>query len=224
MVGLLHTSIGKKKDPKNLKMIQAIMKVPHPVRREALTKYVVKCKDRYNIAFFQWRYRFPSQATYNNKKLHDRKLLEGIILARITKFVQDDINQDQRIDSETLANSRVTRDFLKKYDLIEKNKSFLVNSFWMIGWDDPFPDDDEFIIGSIDDPAPDLKSPEAADDWVYPEFRYVEGNAPNQIYIPRKEIMLKIMRACIGVKNPEDLWINSKDSQIENAQTQEEKE
>lgn len=29
-----------------------------------------------------------------------------------------------------------------------------------------------------------------------------------QIYIPKKEIMLKMMRACIAVKKPEDLWIN----------------
>ena len=66
------------------------------------------------------------------------------------------------------------------------------------------------ILGSIDDECPDLKSPCHLDDWVYPEFRYVNGNAPHSIYIPRKEIMLKIMRACIGVKKPEDLWINTK--------------
>jgi hypothetical protein len=28
------------------------------------------------------------------------------------------------------------------------------------------------------------------------------------VYIPRQEIMLKLMRACIGCKTKEDLWIH----------------
>ena len=46
----------------------------------------------------------------------------------------------------------------------------------MIGWSDPFPDDDKFIKGSIDDEI--FKVPKLAEDWVYPEQRYVQDNSP----------------------------------------------
>jgi hypothetical protein len=51
--------------------------------------------------------------------------------------------------------------------------------------------------------------PNSIDDWVYPESRLVKGLSPYAIYIPNKEIMLKMMRACIQVKSPEDLWFNT---------------
>jgi len=41
---------------------------------------------------------------------------------------------------------------------------------------------------------------------VYPAERYVEGNSPYCLYIPSNELMFKLMRACIGVKKPQDLW------------------
>ena len=50
--------------------------------------------------------------------------------------------------------------------------------------------------------------PDRPDKLVYPEFRYIKGQVPYCIYIPRKEIMLKLMRACIGVTREEDLWFN----------------
>jgi hypothetical protein len=74
---------------------------------------------------------------------------------------------------------------------------------------DPFPDDDQFIIGSIDDVDPELyKLPEVPETLVYPPDRYIEGACPYCIYIPRKELMLKIMRACVGITKVEDLWFN----------------
>ena len=77
-----------------------------------------------------------------------------------------------------------------------------------MGWSDPYPDDDQFITGSCDD-GDNLKLPELVTDWVYPEERLgFKNHAPFQIYIPKKEIMLKMMRACIGVKKPADLWVN----------------
>ena len=40
----------------------------------------------------------------------------------------------------------------------------------MIGWSDPFPDDDKKLIGSIDDEK--FVAPKSIDDWVYPEYKY----------------------------------------------------
>ena len=61
--------------------------------------------------------------------------------------------------------------------------------------------------GSLDD-GHNLSLPESVDDLVYPEQRYIAGQSPFQLYIPRLEVMVKIMRACINVEKPEDVWIN----------------
>ena len=85
--------------------------------------------------------------------------------------------------------------------------NYLINRFFTVGFADPYPDDDKNIIGSVDDAPDDLVSPSKIEDKVYPESRYVEGNSPNCIYLPNKEIMLKLMRACIKVKDVNHLWI-----------------
>jgi len=76
-----------------------------------------------------------------------------------------------------------------------------------VSFPDPFPHDDLNIIGSVDDTPDDLKLPSTIYDRVYPDTRYTPGNSPYCIYIPCKEVMLKLMRACIKVKHAEHLWV-----------------
>ena len=84
----------------------------------------------------------------------------------------------------------------------------MINSFWETGITDPFPNDEDLIIGSVDDIPDDFKLPTKPTDLVYSESRFEYGNSPVCIYIPAPEIMLKVMRACIEVKIKEDLWFN----------------
>lgn len=42
--------------------------------------------------------------------------------------------------------------------------------------------------------------------FVYPKDRILSPNSPMQIYIPNKVVMFKIMRACIGIRQFDDLW------------------
>ena len=116
----------------------------------------------------------------------------------------------QYISVDTKAHSEIANDFLtqEKYDIIDERLSnFLINRFWTVGFSDPFPDDDKNIIGSVDDVPDDLHTPSKVTDRIYPDSRYTPGNSPYCIYIPCKEVMLKLMRACIKVKNSEELWI-----------------
>ena len=46
---------------------------------------------------------------------------------------------------------------------------------------------------------------------IYPRDRYTSEHSPMTIYIPTREIMFKMMRACLGCKNVEDLWIFHED-------------
>lgn len=55
------------------------------------------------------------------------------------------------------------------------------------------------------------KIPTSMEQDVYPPARYLEEFSPVVIFIPKKEIMFKMMRACIGVRCTSDLWINRDD-------------
>ena len=59
----------------------------------------------------------------------------------------------------------------------------MITSFSQIGWKDPFPDEDN----------EDKNIPETVDVPVYPEWRYVKGFTPYVVYIPRKQVMFKLM-------------------------------
>ena len=68
--------------------------------------------------------------------------------------------------------------------ITENPLSCFISRFWTIGFADPFPNDDEFIIGSVDDIPDNLATPCRVEDHVYPHERYVKGNSPYCIYIP----------------------------------------
>jgi hypothetical protein len=54
-----------------------------------------------------------------------------------------------------------------------------------------------------------FKIPESDEDLVYHDERYKPGNSPNVAYFPSNLMLFKIMRACIDIEKPEDLWFNS---------------
>jgi len=77
-------------------------------------------------------------------------------------------------------------------------KPHLINNFQSIGVDDPFPKEERA--------SNNIKPPCYVDELVYAESRFTKGSSPVCVYIPNKDIMFKIMRACIKVETPADLW------------------
>ena len=109
--------------------------------------------------------------------------------------------------------------FKKRYKLADRrNLEFLINRFSQIGWTDPFADETPEAENQASAEAADnaeadpsstgVRLPEDAEGLVYPEQRYIHGDSPAVIYIPSKEVMFKMMRACIGITDPKDLWIH----------------
>ena len=97
---------------------------------------------------------------YPSKLKYDAEQLEELILKRINIFI-DGINPSNIISSQTKKNSKLNRDFIVKYKFMQRaREDFLINSFWEIGMTDPFPDDEDLIIGSKDDVPDDFKLPE----------------------------------------------------------------
>ena len=37
----------------------------------------------------------------------------------------------------------------------------------------------------------------------------IEGTMPKPIYIPKKEVMFSLMRSCVGIEDPKDLWVKN---------------
>ena len=95
-------------------------------------------------------------------------------MQRINNLTNELITEE-KVSKETLQNSKISNDFLIKYNLSEEMKDFFINSFQMLGWADPFPDDDRFIKGSLDDLGENMTIPTSCYDWVYPKSRYIEN-------------------------------------------------
>lgn len=91
--------------------------------------------------------------------------------------------------------------FFEKYqNIITEHLGCNISTFRQIGLHDPYPkefEDSEFRI------------PNNYDDLVYSSSRYVYGSSPKHLYIPSRRMMLKLMRACIGVEHEKDLWYHT---------------
>tara|TARA_B110000285_G_C14802163_1_gene458006 strand:+ start:169 stop:471 length:303 start_codon:yes stop_codon:yes gene_type:complete len=92
--------------------------------------------------------------------------------------VRTELETEEKISDETFMDSKIDKNFLVKYHFSEQGvQNYLINGFQTIGWSDPFPDDDIFIKGSLDD-GHNLQLPSKVVDLVYPKERYVEEHSP----------------------------------------------
>ena len=147
--------------------------VPEEVQRAVLKEYLRKCSELHNIAFFQWRLKYP------NEVRHDPIEIEKIISTRIRLLPNN---------CAPLLPPSMPAHFFQKYSMYLHDKnlsSFNIVSLDQIGMPDPFKK--EWIEAQFPLDG-------------YSEDRYVEGESPSVVYIPSKQIMIKLMRACIGVK------------------------
>lgn len=55
---------AKKGDKVTKEMISLMNAVPRDVKAAVLEAYINRCRQRHNVAFLQWRYRFPHERTF----------------------------------------------------------------------------------------------------------------------------------------------------------------
>ena len=53
----------------------------------------------------------------------------------------------------------------------------------------------------------EIKGKNLIEDLIYMPNRYDEVHSPLCVYIPSKALLFKMVRACLGCKSVEDLWI-----------------
>ena len=78
-------------------------------------------------------------------------------------------------------------------------KTLFIMSFNQIGWCDPFVYDEVISKNSWQEPV-------EYDDLVCNPKLLVKDRTPRMLSIPSKELMFKMMRACIGIEAEEELW------------------
>ena len=72
-----------------------------------------------------------------------------------------------------------------------------------MGWKDPLSNENSHFTSSF-------KIPENIfEDQVYSSHRMIKHKAPFMVYIPRREMMFKMMRLTIGVVEEYNLWFNN---------------
>jgi hypothetical protein len=184
-------------DAKMKALLLRIAKVPKHIASWLLTLFVWRCRELYQIAFFQWRKAMPSKV-----KCNMGDLLELIDFRVAYTFTRRKLPASIPTERTRLASSPPGADYLARYGLSDEggDRQFIINSFHQLGWPDPYPKENSYKSSA--------KQPVDGDDLVYDPVRFSEGTAPYVVYIPRAEMLFKMMRACIGVTEASDLWLN----------------
>ena len=81
----------------------------------------------------------------------------------------------------------------------------LITDFNTIAWPDLTFPKEHFI----DDPDSNTETLE--NNMIYPPYKYTSTTPPLCIFLPSEQLMLKIMRMCIGIKDRSELVINWRD-------------
>ena len=99
--------------------------------------------------------------------------------------------------NEELIQDMIIQSFtnFSKKTIALNSHGYLISSFEAIGWSDPFSEGCKDLI---------LASPM---DELYHSSRSDLNRSPLCMYIPSKDLMIKMMKACIGKSDPLQLWI-----------------
>lgn len=134
--------------------------------------------------------------------------LKELISARIDQFQKRLAHVEGWLPTEeTREAAALPENFLEAYEMDqERPQNHFINTFAQLGMPDPFPEEVYAFHANV--PGLDAAAKHYSD-LVYEDFKMNrEDSSPLCLYIPRKEIMLKLIRACICCKSDWDLWYN----------------
>jgi hypothetical protein len=120
--------------------MRKVAQVPEDIRYATLLTYINKCREVYQIHHFQWRHLYPSENTQEEQ---------------IKKLIQSRINYTYKVNNSNLhyktpmpitqEKAKIKSGTLKKYELIdEHDKPYRINSFALLNFPDPFPNENSF--------------------------------------------------------------------------------
>ena len=197
LFGRLMGQAGKLNDAKMRALLIRIAKVPKHIASWLMTLFVWRCRELYQIAFFQWRRAMPSKL-----KCNMGDVVELIDFRVEYTFTRCKLPESIPTEQTRSASGPPSTDYLAKYGLADEggDRQYIINSFHQLGWPDPYPKENSYKSSA--------SQPVDGDDLVYDPIRFREGTPPFVVYIPRAEMLFKMMRACIDVTDTRELWLN----------------
>ena len=130
-------------DPGMRALIKEIRAVTPEVRGHLLRQYVKQCKKKHAIAFLEWRLHFSQNRAWSvsQVQLEDDEI-HAIIDQRIYLLKLEfrrNVEQFDLMDDTIEIGAYVPIKTNKTYDFKYEPKQYLIDSFQVIGWPDPFP-------------------------------------------------------------------------------------
>ena len=123
--------------------------------------------------------------------------IEDKIMSQFTEIDKGYRSNMKNLKNGALSMNVPIKKLLELYGLTEDHKMYKVNNFEFIGMSDPYPLENDQVIGFQGLPSPEL---------AYPKKRLNWGESPYMIYLPRKEVLFKMMRAGVKVRDKTALW------------------
>lgn len=184
--------IALKNNSNDLKTFcEKVRAVPEEVKTVLLQKFGKRCKEKHSIAFLQWRLKYRAHVA-------DREQIAVTLNDSIERMLGN-IDISAQVTPQTAAEAKIN---FRLEQLMEvttiQPQEWLVNSFWSIGWPDPFPDEHSAV---------DQEFLRDREELVYPASRIVTEYSPLVIFIPNRVVLVKMMRACLGVSEQSELWV-----------------
>ena len=203
----------KSKDEEMRTAILAVSLVPAEVRQAALKYYLARCYAAHCPAFLEARrmYRDDWHQMEKIKRLIQKRM-SNTHMALDALRPQGDIENGASQPTQTASLASQSRQLLQArlviHGLLERPAPHHIYTFREVALLDPYPK--ELVIGRDAQLFPkrnvlnvderpftfNIKVPSQAEQ-TFPSFRY----------IPSKELLFSIMRACAGAECPEELWL-----------------
>ena len=178
------------------------MMIRPEIKEAVFKKFMTRVNLKYSAAMYQWRYNYCENV--NKAQLIDN-------LDTISHHFLKSVNISRKPLPDTIEEGKISFDFEKRYHTCINGKETInkrpwnIHSFWSLGMADPFPDESTMMDTDNQYVGPDKFN---MSKLVYPKSRFTKEHTPMIIYIPSREMMIKIMRASMGCQRIEDLWFN----------------
>jgi hypothetical protein len=181
----------KTKDKAMMALALAIAKINKDCKDWLLRKYIERCTEKHALAFFQWRARERRQQASLSELQETMGSLQRKVLGSI--------DLSRSVSAKTVTEAKVPAGLARRLKLDKPEyQPYFVNTFGGLAWPDPFPDKTSSVEPELLHDRQDL---------VYPPSRYRNEASPAMLFLPSKQMILKMMRACMGVTRIQDLWL-----------------
>lgn len=90
----------------------------------------------------------------------------------------------------------------------EELNPFFIHDFRRLGMSDPFPDGNSAPLSEVDHKLLANVPMNIDEDLLQPKYRFAANRPPAMVWLPTKQIMIKMIRASLGIVDPSELWCN----------------